>query len=309
MADSKPHRNLQPIVLKSSPSDRWIKIIATAGNIRGVAIQATQLVRSMAELHGVKGHAAQGLGEAAMGALLLSSYTKPGERVNLNIQGSGYVKQALVDAYPDASLRGYVIPRQGEPDLATVEGPDQGPWGTGLLSVLRTKSEDQMQPYIGTVPLVTGHLAKDLTFYWAQSEQVPSAVGLAVNLEGDVVSSAGGFLIQALPGASAAEVSAIDRHIHDIQSFADQIAKNADPMNLLAMIFQSTAFMILEERPLKFSCGCSWERVQRALTLVGAAELTAMLKDDNRASVRCDFCTKEYEVDADELRRLIGQTR
>lgn len=302
-------QNNIPIQLPSSPDDRWIKILATGANIRGVAVQATQLVQSMANLHGVEGHVAQGFGEAIMGALLISSYCKAGERVNLNIQGSGYIRQALVDAHPDGTVRGYVIERKGEPDLATFEGPDAGPWGTGVLSVLRTKTEEANQPYIGTVPLVTGHLAKDLTFYWAQSEQVPSAVGLAVNAEGKRITAAGGFLIQALPGASAAEVATIERHIQDIQSLAAQLGKDADPLHLLSHIFQSTGFMIVEEKPLTFRCNCSWERVQRALVLVGAEELKSMLREDNHASVRCDFCTKEYEVEAAELKRLIASSQ
>ena len=293
-----------PIHVATSPQDQWIKIIATTGNIRGVAIQAGTLVQSLCELHQVNGNAAQGFGEAIMGALLISSYCKSGERVNLNIQGSGYIRQALVDAYPDGSVRGYVSARTEEPDLSTAEGEPIGPWGAGMLSVLRTK-EGQAQPYIGTVPLVTGHLAKDLTFYWAQSEQVPSAVGLAVNFENGKVVNAGGFLIQALPGASPVEVAAIERHINDLESLASQIAKNADPLLLLSHIFQSMAFVIIEKKALSFKCQCSWERVQRALALVGVSELQAMLKEDNKAVVRCDFCTKEYEVGSEELQEMI----
>ncbi len=293
-----------PIHVATSPKDQWIKIIATTGNIRGVAIQAGTLVQSLCELHQVSGIAAQGFGESIMGALLISSYCKSGERVNLNIQGSGHIRQALVDAYPDGSVRGYVSERTEEPDLSTVDGEPLGPWGTGVLSVLRTK-EGQSQPYIGTVPLLTGHLAKDLTFYWAQSEQVPSAVGLAVNSEGGKIIGAGGFLIQALPGASPQEVAAIERNINDLHSLASQISKDADPLLLLSHIFQSTAFVIIEKKPLTFRCQCSWERVQRALALVGVAELQAMLKEDNKAVVRCDFCTKEYEVGAEELQEMI----
>jgi molecular chaperone Hsp33 len=253
--------------------------------------------------------AARGLGESLVGALLISSFCKQGERVNLNIQGSGFIRQALVDAYPDGTVRGYVIDRpedqQPERDPAT-----EGPWGAGLLSVLRTKvTEEHKQPYIGTVPLVTGHLAKDLTFYWAQSEQIPSAVGLIVNLDdkGDVT-AAGGFLIQALPGASPAEVRTIEGHINHMESLAEQLATEENPLHILSKIFQSTAFIIVEERPLEFKCSCSWERVRRALTLVGPAELQAMLAQDHHATVRCDFCTKEYQVDAAGLEKLIQET-
>lgn len=287
---------------------RWIKCISTVGNIRGVAIQATDLVRNTAQLHGTTGEGARALGESLIGALLISSYCKQGERVNLNIQGSGGIRQALVDAYPDGGVRGYVIERpleqQPERDPAT-----QGPWGAGLLSVLRTKTDEHKQPYIGTVPLVTGHLAKDLTFYWAQSEQIPSAVGLMVNLDDQGgVTAAAGFLIQALPGASQNEVRTIEGHIHDMASMAEELAAEENPLKILSKIFQDTAFISIEEKPLEFRCECSWERVERALTLVGAAELRAMLAQDHHAIVRCDFCTKEYQVDAAGLQRLIDAT-
>lgn len=278
-----------------------MKCISTHGNIRGVAIEATELVQTLADLHHLKGHAARGLGEAVMGALLISSYCKQGQRINLNIQGTGYFQQALVDAYPDGTVRGYIVERDVVPDL----DPEMGPWGTGLLSVLRTKDEEGGKPYIGTVPLLTGHLAKDLSFYWVQSEQIPSAVGLAVNLEGDRISSAGAFLVQALPGASAAEVKIVEQHIQEIHSLAERLAEDSRPLQLLSQIFQSTAFMVVEEKDLQFKCNCSWDRVQRALTLVGVQELNAMLLEDHLAVVRCDFCEKEYRVDESMLKQLI----
>lgn len=289
------------------PSDvvasKWIKCLSAHGNVRGVAIQATELVGTLVRLHGLKGEAARGLAEATMGALLVASYCKGGEHINLNIRGSGRIKQALVDAYPDGGVRGYVIEREGD----LVDYPDAGPWGEGMLSILRTKNGDHEQPYIGTVPLVTGHLAKDLTFYWVQSEQIPSAVGLAVKMEGDQIIAAGGFLVQILPGAAPEEIRAIEKHIGEIQSLAAAVAEHQEPTYLLSQIFQSSAFLLVEERPLEFRCNCSWKRVNRALTLVGVAELSAMLSEDRSAKVHCDFCTKEYEIDADGLRELIIQ--
>jgi molecular chaperone Hsp33 len=282
-------------------SDHWVKCISTPGNMRGVAIQATALVQSMADRHGVKGIAAQGLGEAVVGALLIASSGKPGERINLNVRGSGHYQQALVDAYPEGIVRGFVVERE-------LPGPAEenvGPWGLGLMSVLRTKDEEGRKPYIGTVPLLTGHLAKDLTFYWAQSEQIPSAVGLAVSLDGDRVLAAGGFLVQALPTASPSEVRAVEQHIKEIQSLADSLQKSSSPMVLLSQIFQSSGFLVVEEKNIEFKCNCSWERVQRALTLVGKVELEAMLKEDHKAVIKCDFCSTDYRLDQAMLEQLI----
>ncbi len=294
---------------EKTTSDRWIKCISTQGNIRGVAIQATQLIRSMTEIHQLEGMGARGLGEAVLGALFLASYCKPGERMNLNIQGEGYFKQALVDAYPDATVRGYVVERALSPEaIKAMEEQGIGPWGQGMLSVLRSKGGEGKQPYVGTVPLLTGHLAKDLTFYWLQSEQIPSAVGIAVNLdEKGQVAAAGGFLIQALPGASSEEVKAIERQIHEIHSLAAEINKSENPVHLLARIFENTAFIIVEEKPIRFQCNCSWERVERALSLIGIDELRTLVREEDKPMVRCDFCSKEYEVDESLVEKIVNK--
>ncbi len=288
--------------------DRWVKCISTSGTVRGVSIQATDLVRELVKIHGLEGFSAQAMGESAIGALLLASYCKHGERINLNIRGTGRIQQALVDAAPEGTMRGYLIPREvGTITPTTETQANTGPWGDGLLSVLRTKKTEGSQPYIGTLPLLTGHLAKDLTFYWVQSEQVPSAVGLAVNFDGKEVTSAGGFLIQAMPGASPAEVAIIDYHIHELPSYASLLAENADPLKLLTQVFQDMAFVLLEETPLKFICTCSRERVERAIALTGLEELRSMAEDPKGASVRCDFCATDYVVDPAALRKMIAR--
>lgn len=286
-------------------SDQWIKCISTQGNIRGVAINATELVQTIADRHLLQGSMIQALGETVMGALLVASYCKPGERVNLNVRGSGLVKQALADAYPEGTVRGYVIENQ----TPVHSKEETGPWGSGLLSILKTRDEEAGKPYIGTVPLITGFLPKDLSFYWAQSEQIPSAVGLAVNFEGNKVISAGGFLVQALPGASPLEVQTIEQHIHEIQSLASSFATDGDPLHLLSQIFQSTAFVIIDKKPVTFKCNCSWERVERALVLIGAQELQDILTQNKEIIVRCDFCAHEYQVSLSELKRLIKVTQ
>ena len=279
----------------------WVKCISTEGHIRGVAIHATGLVQELAKMHQLKGVQAKGLGEAVMSALLLASYCKGEQKINLNIQGSGHFKQALVDAYPNGAVRGYVVPRE------IVELPEgTGPWGAGLLSVLRTSDEAGRAPYIGTVPLLTGHLAKDMSFYWVQSEQVPTAVGLAVHCENDNVVSARAFLIQALPGADSETLRTIERHVNEIQ-LLDDLNEKSSPVHVLSQIFQSTAFMIIEEKPLKFECNCSLEKVQRALLLLGADELRSIHREEKSTTLHCDFCTTDYQVGTAALEKLIAE--
>jgi molecular chaperone Hsp33 len=285
--------------------DIWQKCISQSGTLRGVAVRCTEIARELSKTHDLRGEPSRAFGETLVAGFLLASYCKVGERLNLNIQGDGWAKQALVDAYPDGTIRGYVVPN---PDavVGTLDLTGEGPWGRGVLSVLRKKDMEGTEPYIGTVPLVTGHLAKDLTFYWLQSEQVQSAVGIAVNLNDDgTLSSAGGFMIQALPGATESELRDIETQVNALGNLAQEIASDRDPVYLLSQIFQNTAFVLLEKKELATTCSCSWERVKRALTLVGTAELRAMIDETGEAVVKCEFCETEYRADRETLQKMI----
>lgn len=287
-------------------SSRWVKCISTNGNLRGVGIECTQVVQDLILRHQLSAHGARFLAEAVVGSFMLGSYCKAGERVNLNIQGSGHCSQVLVESHPDGRFRGYAIERS-QPSIPI---PGQGPWGGGTLSVLRAKASSGTQPWIGTIPLVTGHLAKDLTYYWSQSEQVPSAIGILVRQDQEGrIQLAAGFLVQAMPGATSEEISMIEQHLHDFNAAeaGRQAGEGLDPMQVLGRVFQSTPFIKLEETPLQFQCSCSRERVENAMLLVGATELRAMLSEDRGASVHCDFCSTEYKFDAAHLEGLIEE--
>jgi molecular chaperone Hsp33 len=290
-----------------SPKSKWIRCISASGTLRGLAIEATDLVQAMVDLHGLEGEHAQYLGEATIAGLMLASGTKPGERINLNIQGDGHEQVAIIDAYPNGKLRGYSVPRERTRVSSAVLDSQIGPWGAGLLSVLRTKGTEGEQPYIGTVPLVTGHLAKDLTFYYFQSEQIPTALGILVLTEGKEVRAAGGFLVQVLPGATQAEITDLERHATDMGGLAVDVLLEKNPTALLGRLFQEHAFQILEERELGFRCECSAERVERAIALVGVFELASMLEHDKGASVRCDFCAKDYKIPEKRLSEILEQ--
>jgi molecular chaperone Hsp33 len=179
-----------------------------------------------------------------------------------------------------------------------------GPWGTGLLSVLRTK-HDQAQPYIGTVPLLTGHLAKDLTFYWLQSEQVQSAVGIEVFMEHGKIKLAEGFLIQAMPGATDADITFIEDHLKKLHQFDLNASERSSPLNLLSYLLENQSFSLLEEKNISLKCHCSSERVKRSLVLVGSAELKSMLEENRDIEVVCDFCSEKYSFSPQVIADLI----
>lgn len=273
-----------------SLQDKWVKCISNSGTIRAVAITATDISNKLASRHKTTEVGSKALAEGIIAGLLLSSYCKNDEKVNLNIQATGWCHQAIIDANSTAEVRGYVIERSpAEIEIAR----NIGPWGIGLLSVLRTK-HDEAKPYIGTVPLLTGHIAKDLTFYWLQSEQVQSAVGIEVLVEHGAVVFAQGFLIQAMPGATDNDIRFIENHLKKLHELGTDSAQRKSPKHLLSYLFQNQPFSIIEEKNLAVKCPCSMERVKRSIALVGTEELQAMIQDGKNTEITCDFCSEQY---------------
>jgi len=283
--------------------DKWVKCISSTGTIRAVAVNATEITNYLSQRHKTGLAGTKSLSEGIIASLLLSSYCKDQEKVNLNIQGSGWCHQAIFDANANAEVRGYVIERNYD-DIQLAK--DIGPWGIGLLSVLRTKTEEN-KPYIGTVPLLTGHLPKDLTYYWLQSEQVHSAVGIDVQLdfEKNTVTFAQGFLIQALPGASDEDLKTIESHMRKFNFYDPDSAQRKTPKHLLSFLLENQTFSVLEEKPLCVKCTCSLDRVKRSISLVGSDEIVSMINDGENVEVNCDFCSEKYVFTMEMLKDIL----
>jgi molecular chaperone Hsp33 len=275
-----------------SAHDKWVKCITNSGTIRAVAINATETANFLADRHKTNLAGTKSISEGILASLLLSSYSKDEEKINLNIQASGWCHQAIFDANANAEVRAYVVERNYD-DIILAN--NIGPWGIGLLSVLRTKN-DKSKPYIGTVPLLTGHLAKDLTFYWLQSEQVQSAVGIEVQMdfEKNTVTFAQGFLIQALPGATDADLQFIEDHIKKLNFIEPESSQRKTPTHLLSFLLENQPFSVLEEKSISVKCPCTIERVRRSIALVGKEEIQSMIIEGKNTEIVCDFCSEKY---------------
>ncbi len=285
----------------TSSHDQWIKCISRLGTLRAVALNASEISQSLADRHHMTDDGQiRALGEAIVGGLLLASASKSGEKINLNIQANGWAKQTFIDVNSSGEVRGYVTAPE---DIGPIVGENLGPWGDGLLSVLRTKF-DKAQPYIGTVPLITGHLAKDLTFYWHQSEQVNSAVGIHVRVDAGQIQAADGFLIQAMPGASDDDLIAIERHLTAYSNLKRDDLSRTSPRHRISFLLDQE-FTLLEESPLSVYCPCSHDRVSRSLSLIGTGELTEIVNDAQPIEIKCDFCSENYVFSIDQIKALI----
>ncbi|HOO29163.1 MAG TPA: Hsp33 family molecular chaperone HslO, partial [Lachnospiraceae bacterium] len=179
-----------------------------------------------------------------------------------------------------------------------------GAVGSGMLRVI--KDMGLKDPYVGQVGLQTGEIAEDLTYYFAVSEQVPSAVGLGVLMERDnTVRRAGGFIIQLLPGAEESLIGRLEEKLSGMPSVTTLLDEGRTPQELLAYLLADFGVEILDTIPTKFYCNCDKKRVEKALISIGRKDLEEMIADGKPVEVKCHFCSRTYEFSIEELKDLI----
>ena len=162
------------------------------------------------------------------------------------------------------------------------------------------------EPYQGIVNLLTGEIAEDIAYYFLESEQIPSAVGLGVFVRTDgEVSAAGGFLIQSLPPAEDRAVDQVVENIRKIPSVTDLLREGKSPEDILGLIFSEIPHRLLEKRNLYFRCTCSRERIERVLLSLGSNELQGILTEQGKTHVTCEFCRRRYHFNREELEKLL----
>ena len=287
--------------------DYLVRIMARDVNIRGIACVTTNLVDEARKRHGTSPTASAALGRALTGGALLGSLLKKEQRVALRFEGNGPLKKILVEADSRGAVRGYVgvpdadlPPRNGKLDVSGALGRK------GLLVV--TKDLRMKEPYSGMVELRSGEIAEDLAYYLAESEQIPSAVALGVYVEPDKsVTAAGGFMVQSFPPRNEEMVEEMIRKIGKIPPVTDLLRRGKSPEQVLEQIFQGIPFDFLLQHDLSFECGCSKERVERALITLGRDEIATILENLGQADVRCEFCLQSYHLSGRELRGLLDE--
>jgi molecular chaperone Hsp33 len=222
----------------------------------------------------------------------------------LEFRGDGPIGRVVVDARADGSARGYV----GSPHIGHRNGEsgsiDVGAsiGKEGFLHILRDTGEEEA--YRGTVPLINGEVGSDITYYFLQSEQTPSSVGVGVLLgEDGGVLSAGGFILQLMPGADEEVIDKLEGQIQQMDSVVKQIESGVPLPSIMHALLGDT-YNIVEERPLSFRCTCTLRRVERALLSLGAEELHAIVNEQGMAEIFCDFCREPYRFDKQALLAL-----
>src|SRR5262249_54372790 len=274
-------------------ADRLARALAYGGTVGALAAVTTGLVEEARRRHGTAPTATAALGRALTGALLLAATIKRDERL----------RGVLADATPDGDARGFVLrpgthlpPRRGKLDVG-------GALGRGLLCVMRVPLADGAL-YRSVVPLESGEIGADLAGYLLASEQTRAAVGVGVFVAtaGGVV-AAGGYLVQALPGAADQALDAVAARIERVATPSELVRDGLGPVDMLQALVGDD-LSLLAERPVRFRCRCSRERVAAAIVAMGRAEIESVLATDRHADGTCESCSTRYELNERDLQAL-----
>lgn len=288
-------------------SDYLVKSLAFDGQIRAYAVDATETVSTAQKLHDTWSAASAALGRSLVGTLLLASASLQGdETMTVKINGNGPVGGIVVDGNANGTVKGYVQNPHVHLPLNDKHKIDvKGAVGTeGFLAV--TKDLGLKEPFTGQVPLVSGELGEDFTYYLAKSEQIPSSVGLSVFVNSDnSIETAGGFMIQVMPGAKEETISQIEKRLAEIPMVSEMMRDGKKPEDILNEILGAENVKVLDKMPVSYHCGCSRERFLGVLTSLPTDQLQEMADEDHGAEAVCHFCGKKYQFTEDELRKII----
>ncbi|MCC7669285.1 MAG: Hsp33 family molecular chaperone HslO [Leuconostoc pseudomesenteroides] len=290
-------------------ADQFIKAITKNNDFRAFAVNGTNLVREAAQTHDTTRIASVVLGRGLLASTLMAQAVLKGEeRLSIQLNGRGPIGNVVVEADAKGSVRGYVTNPQldvilndaGQLDVAQAVGHN------GVLQV--TKFAPYANPYIGQSQLVSGEIGDDFTYYLAQSEQIPSAIGVSVYMnEDDTVGVAGGFLVQALPGASDASIDQLEKALANMRPLSDMLSDGYTPLNILEEIFGKGEVNILQTAGVGLAAEPPKSAYAKMLATLPAEEIKAMIDEDGGAEVVGKFSGKRYFFTATELREILQQ--
>ena len=290
--------------------DYLVKALAYDGNIRAYAVRTTETVSEAQRRHQTWRTASAALGRTLTAGVMMGAMLKGDDKLTIKINGGGPLGPMVVDSNAKGKVRGYVTnpevdfesTEHGKLDVRRAVGTE------GTLAVV--KDVGMRDFFSGQVPLVSGELGEDFTYYFATSEQVPSSVGVGVLVNpDDTILAAGGFIFQLMPGTPDSIISKLEERLQTIEPISKLIERGLTPEQILGELFGSEQVKILETMPVEFECNCSKDRFANAIVGLGAAEINAMIEEDGQAEAHCHFCNEKYLFSRLELEELKKDAR
>ncbi|TFE01936.1 Hsp33 family molecular chaperone HslO [Jeotgalibacillus sp. R-1-5s-1] len=290
--------------------DYMVRALAYNDQIRAYAVNTTATVQEAQDRHYTWPTASAALGRAMTAGVMMGAMLKGDNHLTVKIEGNGPLGVILVDSNAKGEVRGYVTNPQTHVELNEHGKLDvRGIVGTeGTLTVV--KDLGMRENFTGQVPIVSGELGEDFTYYFASSEQVPSSVGVGVLVNPDnTILAAGGFIIQLMPGAEESTVDALEKRLGMIPPVSKMIQEGLSPEQILETVLGEGNVRVLDSLPVSFSCNCSKERFGNAIVGLGKHEIEAMIEEDGKAEAQCHFCHEKYEYSKGELEEFLEEAK
>ncbi|WP_163102894.1 Hsp33 family molecular chaperone HslO [Peribacillus alkalitolerans] len=286
-------------------NDYLIKALGYNGQVRAYAVTSTNSVGEAQQRHGTWPTASAALGRTMTAGVMLGAMLKGDDKLTIKIEGGGPIGAILVDSNAKGEVRGYVtnpqthfdLNQHGKLDVRRAVGTD------GMLTIVKDLGLRDF--FTGQIPIVSGEIGEDFTYYLVTSEQVPSSVGVGVLVNPDnSILAAGGFIIQLLPGTEDATITQIEERLKTIPPISKLIQKGLTPEEILEELLGKGNVQILEKMPIQFQCQCSRERISNALVSLGTQEIQEIIDDEGSAEAQCHFCNEKYQFSREELEEL-----
>lgn len=290
-------------------SDYLVKALAYEGFVRAYAVNATETVGEAQERHDTWNTSSAALGRTMIGALMLGAMLKGEDKMTVKIEGNGPAGAIVVDSNGKGEVKGYIKNPHISLPLNEIGKIDvRGAVGTeGMFTV--TKDLGLKEPFSGQTPIVSGEIGEDFTYYLAVSEQIPSAVGVSVLVDtDDSIKTAGGFMIQIMPGASDEIIDQIEVRLKETARISTLLDEGQTPEEILQNLLGTDDVEFLETMPVQFKCDCSKEKFASAIITLGAEQIQELIDQDHGAEAVCAFCNNKYkysEADLYELKQEI----
>ncbi|OJG17899.1 chaperonin [Enterococcus avium] len=282
-----------------------MKTLAYEGFVRAYAVNATETIAEAQRRHDTWNTSSAALGRTMIGALMLGATLKGEDKMTVKIEGNGPAGAIVVDSNGKGEVKGYIKNPHISLPLNEVGKIDvRGAVGTeGMFTVI--KDLGLKEPFSGQTPIVSGEIGEDFTYYLAVSEQIPSAVGVSVLVDtDDSIKTAGGFMIQIMPGASDEIIDQIEARLKETARISTLLDEGQTPEEILQKLLATDDVEFLETMSVQFKCDCSKEKFASAIITLGAEQIQELIDQDHGAEAVCAFCNNKYEYSEADLYEL-----
>ena len=286
---------------------KLIRCITSCGEVMATAVDTTDIVGKAEQIHKTSAVVTAALGRLLTAGSMMGNMLKgKDDSITLRINGDGPTGSLIVVSDFNGDVRGYVqnpvvelpLNAKGKLDVGGAVGKN------GLLYVL--KDLGLKEPFSGSVPLVSGEIAEDITSYYALSEQIPTVCALGVLVNPDLtVKAAGGYIIQLLPAASDKTIDKLEKSIMEMASVTSMLSSGMTPEEIVKTALKDFEVEVLYTQDIEYKCNCSKERVSKALISLGKEELSEMAQEKDDIEISCHFCDKVYKFTPNEVKKLI----